>query len=72
MNIPITEVASSSLISGDGYDYDNETLAIRFHGGVVYHYRGCSPAMWEAYATAPSKGKYFHAHIKHNLQGEKQ
>lgn len=64
---------TSDLISGDNYDPESNTLAIRFRSnGAVYHYNGCSPDMWEAYSKAESKGRYFHANIKKNLQGVKQ
>ena len=64
---------TSDLVSGDAYDEATGTLAIRFRSnGTVWHYNGCSPAMWEAYSTSESKGKYFHQNIKKNLQGVKQ
>ncbi len=64
---------TSDLISGDNYDEGTGTLAIRFRSnGTVWHYNGCSPATWEAYNAADSKGRYFHQNIKNNLQGVKQ
>lgn len=64
---------TSDLISGDAYDDSTETLAIRFRSnGNVYHYAGISPAIWDAYSKAESKGKYFHTLIKKNFQGVKQ
>lgn len=73
MNITLTDDFTSDLISGDGYDEATETLAVRFRSNAsVYHYAGCSPAMWTAYSEAESKGGYFHKTIKKNLQGVKQ
>lgn len=71
--IQLTDDYTSSLISSDAYDEPTQTIAIRFRStGDVWHYGGCSPAMWEAYNAAESKGKYFHGTIKKNLQGVKQ
>lgn len=70
--IELTPDYGSSLISGYGYDEASSTLAIQFRAnGDVWHYGGCSPDMYEAFANSDSKGKYFHASIKKNLQGKK-
>ncbi len=71
--VPINDDYTSTLISGDNYDEGSATLVIRFRStGAIYVYNGCSPAMWEAYNAAESKGTYFHNNIKKNLQGVKQ
>lgn len=58
--IPLTPVSGSSLISHDGWNDTKTILAVRFHSSPSkdYEYRGLSPAVYEAYQSAPSKGKY--------------
>ena len=58
-----TRVESSNIAS-IGYDYPSQTLEVQFHSGGIYQYPGVSAATYEAFMDAPSKGKYFHAHIK--------
>jgi hypothetical protein len=44
-------------------------MAIRFHGGGVYEYRGADEvvtAHHAALAAAESKGRHFTAHIRHD------
>lgn len=58
-----TYVTSSNLHSV-GYDSQTETLEIEFNDGAIYQYEGVSEVVYEELMSAPSHGKYFHAHIK--------
>ncbi len=58
-----TPVTSSDLKSV-GYDPESQPLEIEFHGGGVYRYDGVPEAVFDGLMSAPSKGKYFHAHIR--------
>lgn len=73
-NITLTPVESSQ-IEAIGYDYDSETLAIRFKGkegkdgapakpGSLYHYAYVKPEEWAAFSGAESIGSHFYKHIK--------
>lgn len=53
---------SSSDLSSVGYEDD--TLYIRFNSGATYYYRNVPESVYINLMNAPSKGKYFHAHIK--------
>lgn len=44
--------------------HDGKTLLIEFVHGGKYAYEDVPPAVFEAFAAAESKGKYFHAEIK--------
>lgn len=67
----------SSQISGFGYDAATQTLGVEFPGkgpapGSRYHYAGCSQALYDEFASAESKGKFFGANIRGKLPFEKQ
>ncbi|WP_258395372.1 KTSC domain-containing protein [Lonsdalea quercina] len=47
-----------------GYDASASILEIAFHNGGIYQYSGVPASIYEGLLSAPSKGKYFHLHIK--------
>lgn len=55
---------SSSDLKSVGFDARSQTLEIEFHSGGIYEYRAVPQAIYDALMSAPSHGKYFHAHIK--------
>jgi len=54
----------STDLSHARYDPDAGVLRIRFHSGGVYEYYGVPRRAYDLLLAAPSKGKYFHQHIK--------
>ena len=70
-SIPLTPVTGSSMIAADGWDAQTQTLAVRFVNGATYEYRGLSPAVYEAYSSAESKGSYLKKFVEKNVTGVK-
>lgn len=58
-DVPVT----SSLIRSVSYRTD-ATLTVHFHSGTVYRYFTVPRTIVEAFLAAPSKGAYFHDHIR--------
>jgi hypothetical protein len=56
-------VASSMMLSV-GYDEDHAVLEIEFVTGHVYRYHAVPKRDWQGLMEAPSKGRYFDAHIR--------
>lgn len=56
-------VSSTDLLSV-GYDPAEATLEIEFRSGGIYQYFAVPESVYQALMSAPSHGKYFHAHIK--------
>lgn len=54
----------SSNIRLVGYDPQASLLEVEFHSGGVYRYSGVPEHIYRAFMRAPSKGAYFHDHIK--------
>lgn len=54
-------VSSSNLSS---VAYDSGTLEIQFKNGRYYRYFNVPESVYLGLLTAPSKGRYFHRHIK--------
>ena len=67
--VKLKHVSGSSMIARDGYDEATQALAVEFHNGQVYEYRGVDPGTFRSYDSAESKGKYLHRHIKPNISG---
>lgn len=59
--IEMIPVQSSDL---SAVGYEDGTLQIYFHSGGVYRFIHIPEAEYRALLLAPSKGKYFHAHIE--------
>lgn len=64
------DAVESSQLHSYGYDAATQTLGIQFHNrdktgpGSLYHYQNFSPADWEAFKAAESKGSHFKKFIK--------
>jgi len=63
------DAVESSQIAKIGYDAATETLAIQFKNwkgdmGQTYYYANFTPADWEAFKGAESKGAHFGKFIK--------
>ncbi|MGO9622268.1 MAG: KTSC domain-containing protein [Desulfobaccales bacterium] len=54
----------SSNIRSIGYDPDDRILEVEFHSEGVYQYSGVSEPVHQEFMRAPSKGSYFHDHIR--------
>jgi hypothetical protein len=67
--IPLTSV-QSTMIDGQGYDPATQTLALRFKGGKVYHYKDVPPETAQGLVQAESAGKYFGANIRGKYSSE--
>lgn len=67
--ITLSPVAGSSLIAADGWDEQKTTLAVKYHNGQVYEFRGLSPQTHDAYEAASSKGQYLKRSIEPNVRG---
>jgi hypothetical protein len=55
---------ASSMMRSAGYDDAHAVLEIEFVGGTVYHYHAVPRSAWTGLMEAPSKGRYFDAHIR--------
>jgi hypothetical protein len=55
----------SEMASHAGYDAETQELHITFRDGKTHAY-SCSPAQWQAFQAASSKGRWFHANIDRN------
>jgi hypothetical protein len=64
-------VTGSSMIAAEAYDQETERIYLRFHDGSEWWYAACPPQVWQEF-TAPgqSRGKYFHAVLKHKPSGQ--
>ena len=56
----------SSDLSAVGYDQNTQQLEIVFNSGGVYLYSGVTSDEYQGLMNASSKGRYFHAFIKHH------
>ena len=59
----LIEVDSSAL-RRIGYDPDAEMLAVEFNNGLRYDYYNVPQQIGLAFLAAPSKGRFYGAHIK--------
>ena len=55
---------TSSNLSSVGYDASDRTLEVEFHDGKIYQYFEVPASVYRGLINAPSKGSYFHAHIR--------
>jgi hypothetical protein len=62
----------SSLIARYGYDPKKLEMAVDFHNGGVYLYKGVVQQRFEEFIRASSKGKFFLSNIKGKYETEKQ
>ena len=63
----IRQPVESSNLRSVGYDEESRTLEIEFHSGAVYQYYDVPSEVYQELLSAPSLGKYFHAHIRTGL-----
>lgn len=61
----------SSNIKEIGYDSTLETLRVMFKTGKSYDYQEVPDSVWQAFKSAPSKGKFFHANIRSAYPGKR-
>ena len=67
-SVTFTPVPASSLV--ESYAHVGGDLAIRLKNGSAYIYKGVDTATVKAFVDAPSKGKYFGAHIRNKFVAE--
>ena len=67
MDITMNPVASS-YITAVGYDEESKTMRIRFTDGAQFDYAGVSEAVYDALASSPSPGGFFHKNIRGKYQ----
>ena len=65
------ERVRSSNIRSVGYDAQEETLEVEFVNGGLYQYFGVAQQLYERFMAAPSKGKFFSAHIRDKFRTKK-
>jgi hypothetical protein len=65
-------ISGSNNISSVGYDGNNNTLAVEFKDGTVYHYENVPKDDYNNLIGAKSVGKHFHANIKGIYKHSKQ
>lgn len=61
----------SSMFKQLGYDYDRNTLAVRFTNGNLYLYHEVPETLWNDLQAADSMGKYFSAEIRDTCRFER-
>lgn len=61
----VRQLVSSSDLRSFGYDSETSTLEIEFNSGGIYIYLNVPYYEYQNLLNSSSKGKYFHAHIKH-------
>jgi hypothetical protein len=60
----------SSFIERTEYDRPSGELQITFSNGKTFSYADFPPALYTQFITSPSKGKFFHAHIREAFDAE--
>jgi len=58
------QAVKSSNIKSIGFDTNLSALEIEFHTGSIYRYSGVPVLVYQRLMSAPSKGRFFTAHIK--------
>lgn len=54
------------------YSPSTKEMAIQFQKGKLYTYQNVPMELWREFESAPSKGKYFHLHIRPHYVGTLQ
>jgi hypothetical protein len=62
---------SSSVVRWYGFDLETGALEIEFVSGSQYRYSGLPKETLEAFEAAPSKGRFFDAHIRERFPTER-
>lgn len=60
-------VDSSSLASV-GFDPESQVLEVEFRHGGVYRYYGVPSTVYQELMIAPSKGRFFVAHLRNSYR----
>lgn len=60
----LQKIEGSSTIAAVGYDKEVQELVIQFHSGGTYSFPAVPEQKHQELITAPSIGRYFHAHIR--------
>ena len=55
---------NSTMIKGVEYDKANKSFKVQFHSGKTYEYKDVSPAKFNKFMAAESKGKFLNTKIK--------
>ena len=58
------ELVQSSSLASVGYNHDFQMLEIEFVHGGIYRYYKVPVSVYEALMNAPSKGSYYHDHVR--------
>lgn len=64
LDIEVRDIEGSSLLSGEGYHEERQTLRIRYPNGSEYHHYPVTPDMYADFQAAESKGKWAHANLR--------
>ena len=63
---------SSDMVSGIGYDPDEQEIYVLFAtDGSTWAYSPASPDMWQAFQDAGSKGQFVHRVLKRQCSGRR-
>jgi KTSC domain len=61
----------STCVARIGYDREAEEVYVEYHTGAVYGYRRVPPFVFDAFATAGSKGTFLNKTIKPRFSARK-
>ena len=62
----------SKMLSAAAYDDSQQIVYVRFrHTGAVYRYFDFSPADYQTFLSAESKGRFFRFHIRDHFRYER-
>lgn len=59
----LRQVVTSEIILSVGYDAVSRTLEVQFRNGWIYRYDSVPEAVYRAFMSAPSHGKYLKRNI---------
>ncbi|MHA2279944.1 MAG: KTSC domain-containing protein [Promethearchaeota archaeon] len=62
--VPKQEQVESSMLGNISYDETTHKMSITFKHGSRYDYFDVEKAIYHGLRDAPSKGKFFHKHVK--------
>jgi hypothetical protein len=64
MKIASVNEKDSSVVRSWNYDYDLETLTVRFKSRAVYEYYDVPESTYDAFVKADSLGQFINSHLK--------
>jgi hypothetical protein len=62
---------SSTTVKAVAYEEATSTVFVEFMGGSIYRYFDVSPALYDEFMSATSKGAYFNSNIKNKFRYER-